>query len=187
MSKTYKLVLQLTFGSFALLFAVISEAEDYIKLNYTLASNNMAERSIMDVSTQPLSELLIDLEVSPFFNQNGPLLPTVKEIEKQHFQGQDIALQLNTSDLSIDKNNASLAILVGSSLPAALNMTMSPINNRLGVELRGFTQHGKLVALQIPKLKTDAQLIPYSLVYEGVIVFKGALSPCKTANCGIPN
>lgn len=73
-------------------------------------------------------------------------------------------------------------------LYVSMAMSVYPLNDSNGVELRGFAFNPPfpiyLVQIQIPDLKSERDFRKYTLLFEGNIVAHGTLKNCSQKYCG---
>ncbi len=77
--------------------------------------------------------------------------------------------------------------------PMVLNMTIWPINDSRGFELRGYAPGGDLAygssnllfQFQVPVGKLEDAGWDYRLVFNGEVAAQGHMVRCQTANCGL--
>jgi hypothetical protein len=77
--------------------------------------------------------------------------------------------------------------------PMVLNMTIWPVNDSKGFELRGYAPGADLVygsgnllfQFQVPNGKLEDLAWDFQLVFNGQVVSSGHMVRCSTANCGV--
>jgi hypothetical protein len=78
--------------------------------------------------------------------------------------------------------------------PMNLNMTIWPVNNNAGFELRGYAPSGAtyhsgldlLFQFQVAQGKLDDLGWDFTLAYNGTVAATGHMVRCQTQNCGVP-